>query len=170
MTKPSEQPTEQPTQQPGQMVKQARIELSFVLYCLSSLGMVVVLVVASCTSQQMFVEIYRLVAEFLLFSKTSLSLTLRESPGLGHFLCYCLLSFSLSGVFSRRFILFAPLVAVVFGMLMEGVQIFIPSRDASFGDIGINLLGVGVGVGLYFLWGRVVGVLRRVTGFPLSRE
>jgi len=100
----------------------------------------------------MFGEIYNLVAEFLSLSKTSLSLSLRESPGLGHFICYALLSLSLAGVFSRRYKFFAPLVAVVFGVMMELVQMSIPSRDASLMDIGINILGVALGFGVYWLW------------------
>jgi VanZ family protein len=122
--------------------------------------MFLLITIASCTSSQMFIEIYELVAEFLSLSKTSLSLTLRESPGLGHFLCYTLLSFSLSGVFPRRLILFAPLVAVLFGMLMETVQIFIPSRDASVADIGVNVLGVTIGFGLYIVVGTGISSLK----------
>lgn len=110
--------------------------------------------VASCTSTQMFSEIYVLVADFLSLSKTSLSMTLRGSPGLGHFLSYTLLSFFLSGVFSRHKAFIAPLVAGLFGVLMEFVQIFIPSRDASLMDIGVNFLGVGIGFGVYVLLQR----------------
>jgi VanZ family protein len=117
----------------------------------SSASMFLLITVASCTSTQMFSEVYALVADFLSLSKTSLSMTLRGSPGLGHFLSYTLLSFFLSGVFSRRHIFIAPLVAGLFGVLMEFVQIFIPSRDASLMDIGINFLGVWIAFGVYIL-------------------
>jgi|SRR5210317_604051 len=119
---------------------------------LSSAGMLVVLAVASCTSTQTFSEIYNLVAEFLRLSKTSMSMTIRESAGLGHFICYTVLSLSLTGVFSHRHTLLAPLVALGFGVLMESVQIFIPSRDASLLDVGINFLGVSLGFGVYWVW------------------
>ena len=120
----------------------------------SSASMFLLIAVASCTSTQMFGEIYLLVADFLSLSGTSLSMTLRGSPGLGHFLSYTLLSFLLCGVFSRRNIFIAPLVAGLFGVLMEFAQIFIPSRDASMMDIGINFLGVGIGFGVYVLLQR----------------
>ena len=119
---------------------------------LSSAGMLVLLAVASCTSTQTFSEIYNLVAEFLRLSKTSLSMTIRESAGLGHFICYTVLSLSLTGVFSHGHRLLAPLVALGFGVLMESVQIFIPSREASFLDVGINFLGVSLGFGVYWVW------------------
>jgi VanZ family protein len=118
----------------------------------SSTGMFLLIAVASCTSREVFGEVYMMVAEFLSLSKTSLSMFLRTSPGLGHFLCYALLSFSLPGVFSRRNIFIAPMVAVLFGVIMEFVQSFIPSRDASLMDIGINFFGVVLGFGVYILW------------------
>ena len=60
-------------------------------------------------------------------------------------------------MFSGRRKVFAPLLARVYGIVMELVEIFIPSRDASFADIGINTLGVTVGFGVYLL----AGVLAR---------
>jgi VanZ family protein len=117
----------------------------------SSASMFLLIAIASCTSTQMFSEIYALVADFLSLSKTSFLMSLRGSPNLGHFLSYTLLGFFLSGVFSRRNTFIAPLVAGLFGVLMEFVQIFIPSRDASLMDIGINFLGVGIGFGVAFI-------------------
>ena len=107
----------------------------------TSACILMVIAIASCTSSQAFGEIYTLVAEFLSLSKTTLSSTLRSSPILGHFLCYALLSLSLSGAFSRRNKYVAPVVAGLFGVMMEFVQFFIPSRDSSLLDIGVNVLG-----------------------------
>ena len=118
----------------------------------SSVSMFILIAVASCTSSQTFSEIYMLVADFLSLSKTHLVLALRGSPGFGHFLCYCLLSFSLCGIFLSRNRFIAPVVAGLFGVIMEFFQVFIPSRDASVVDIGVNVLGVGVGFGLFLLW------------------
>jgi len=115
-------------------------------------SMVLVIAVASLTSRQMFGEIYHLVAAFLRLSDTYLSMALRDSPSLGHFLCYALLSLSLAGAFSPRYKLLAPLAAITFGVLMEMAQITIPSRDASFLDIGVNVLGVALGFGIYQIW------------------
>jgi len=114
--------------------------------------MFLVIAVASCTSTETFSHIYTMVTEFLSISRSALSASLRGSPNLGHFLCYALLSLSLSGVFSRRNKYLAPLVAVVFGMIMEIVQLFIPSRDSSLLDIGFNILGITTGFGVYWLW------------------
>ncbi len=132
---------------------------SWLLFCYAtSASMFMLLAVASCTSTQAFSEIYTLVAEFLSLSRTTLSTSLRASPNFGHFVCYAMLSLSLTGVFSRRRKILAPLLAGVFGVVMELVQMFIPSRDASFTDIGINVLGVAVGFGVYLLAG---GLARR---------
>ena len=135
-----------------QLITQPQNRIWSLFYWMSSAGMFLLIAVASCTSREMFGEIYMMVAEFLSLSKTFLSMSLRASPGLGHFLCYALLSFSLSGVFSHRNIFIAPVVAVLFGVLMEFVQFFIPSRDASLVDIGINFLGILLGIGVYILW------------------
>jgi VanZ family protein len=138
----------------SQLIEKAQTKFSLLFFYVSSASMFVLIGIASCTSRKTFSEIYYLVADFLSLSHTSLSMTLRDNPGLGHFLCYAVLSFSLSGIFSRRYRFLAPLVAVVFGMLMEAVQVFIPSRDADLLDIGINVLGVGLGLGLYLLFER----------------
>ena len=61
--------------------------------------------------------------------------------------------------FENRYkLLAAPVVAGVFGLLMELAQVFIPSRGASLGDMGLNVLGVVVGVGVCWL----VGALGRI--------
>jgi len=38
------------------------------------------------------------------------------------------------------------------GVLMEGVQVFIPTRGASLIDMGSNVLGVAIGFIVYLLW------------------
>ena len=111
-----------------QSVKRSLTGPGLLVSYLASAGLFLVIAVASLTSEQVFSEIYNLVAEFLSLSKTSLSMSLRQSPGVGHFICYALLSLSLSGVFSQRRIFFSPLVAVGFGVVMELLQVFIPSR------------------------------------------
>jgi hypothetical protein len=134
------------------MIEQWQVRFWFLLSCATSASMFLLIAVASCTSTQTFNQIFTLVAEFLSLSRTSLALTLRGSPNLGHFLCYALLSLSLSGVFSRRDKYLAPIVAGLFGVTMEIVQIFIPSRDSSLLDIGVNILGIAIGFGVYWLW------------------
>ena len=58
-------------------------------------------------------------------------------------------------MFSNRRKFLAPLAAGSFGVVMELVQMFIPSRDASFMDIGFNVLGVAVGFGVYLFAGSL---------------
>jgi VanZ family protein len=124
----------------------------FLFSCLASASMFLVITVASCTSSETFSQIYTAVTEFLSLSRTTLSATLRASPNLGHFLCYSLLSLSLCSVFFNRKWFSAPLVAVIFGILMELVQLFIPSRDPSLSDMGFNIMGIAVGYGVYRAW------------------
>jgi VanZ family protein len=135
-----------------QGIEQSYAKHWFLFSCATSTSMFLVIAVASCTSSETFSQIYTMVTEFLSLSRTTLSAGLRGSPNLGHFLCYALLSLSLSGVFSRRNKFLAPLVAVGFGIAMEIVQMFIPSRDSSLLDIGFNVLGIAVGFGVYRLW------------------
>jgi len=124
----------------------------FLFSCLVSVSMFLMIAVASCTSSETFSQIYSAVTEFLSLSRTTLSATLRASPNLGHFLCYALLSLSLSRVLSRRQPYIAPLVASSFGIIMEFIQLFIPSRDSSLFDIGFNVMGITVGFGVYWMW------------------
>ncbi len=130
--------------------RQSRVEA--VLWGMPAAVMFIVLTVASCTSTQAFNVVYTEVAGFFSLGGTMLARWLRASPEFGHFIGYALLSLSLSGALSRRRIFVAPLLAVLFGLLMEGVQLFIPTRDASLMDIGINILGVAMGFGLYLFW------------------
>ena len=129
------------------------------LFCwLATLGVAIVLTVASCTSTQDFNYLYGLITDFLSLSKTSMSTWLHGSPGFGHFLCYALLSLSLSAAlsfhFSHRYkLLIAAGVAGLFGLLMEVAQTFIPSRTASLADMGVNITGIAVGLGVYLLLG-----------------
>lgn len=124
----------------------------FLFSCFASASMFAVIAVASCTSSEAFERIYTAVTEFLSLSRTTLSATLRASPNLGHFLCYMLLSFFLSSVLCRRAWYTAPLVATLFGVIMEIAQLFIPSRDSNLFDIGFNILGIAIGIGAFRLW------------------
>ncbi len=130
----------------------------------------IIIAVASLTSTRMFGEIYNTIAEFLSLSNHALSLSMRESSGLGHFVCYAFLSLSLAGVFSQQRKLVAPMVAVVFGMAMEFLQIFIPSRDASVMDVGVNFLGASLGFGVYLLWAWLMGGSHRRTPTTFLRR
>jgi len=134
------------------MMGKQQASIWFMFSCAASASMFLVIAIASCTSSETFSQIYSAVAEFLSLSRTTLSATLRASPNLGHFLCYTLLSLSLARVLSNRNKYSAPLVAVIFGMAMEIVQMFIPSRDPSLFDIGFNVLGIALGSGIYRLW------------------
>jgi VanZ family protein len=119
----------------------------------ASAGLLLVITVASVTPAETFRQIYDFVAELLSLDKSPI--TMKDKPGLGHFICYTLLSFFLTGVLTQKRALMAPLLALGFGMLMEAVQAFIPSRDASLLDIVLNALGVTLGFGVYWVWGRV---------------
>ena len=135
-----------------QMMESQQAGVWFLVSCLVSASMFLVITVASCTNSETFSLIYSAVTEFLSLSRSTLSATLRASPNLGHFLCYCLLSLSLSSVLSRREPFSAPLVALSFGIIMEIIQLFIPSRDPSLFGIGFNVMGITVGLGVYWLW------------------
>jgi hypothetical protein len=50
----------------------------------------------------------------------------------------------------RNQILFAFVLTNYVGILNEGLQILIPGRNASWGDVGLNLLGTALGLVFYF--------------------
>ena len=50
----------------------------------------------------------------------------------------------------RNQILFAFVLANYVGILNEGLQMLIPGRNASLGDVGLNLLGTILGLVFYF--------------------
>jgi len=135
-----------------QMMEKQQASVWFLFNCVVSASMFLLITVASCTSSETFSRIYAAVAEFLSLGRTMLSATLRASPNLGHFVCYSLLSLSLSSVLSRRQPYTAPLVALSFGIVMEIAQMFIPSRDPSLFDIGFNMVGIAVGAAIYWTW------------------
>ena len=135
-----------------QLFDQRQGRVSTVLWGMPVAVLMVVLTVASCTSVQGFNEVYSEVAGFFSLGGTVVAKWLRAHSEFGHFIGYALLSLSLSGALSRRRFFIAPLIALVFGLLMELAQVFIPSRGASLGDMGVNVLGVVVGFGLYLLW------------------
>jgi len=136
----------------AQMIEKQQASFWFMVSCLVAASMFLVIAVASCTSSETFSQIYSAVTEFLSLSRTKLSATLRTSPNLGHFICYSILSLSLSSVFSNRKPYMAPLIAFSFGITMEIIQLFIPSRDPSVSDIGFNIMGIAVGFGIYWIW------------------
>lgn len=148
-------------------------------------GVFTLLTVASCTSNDDFNALYQFASRTLVFSDaSSMSAWLLAHSDLGHILSYALLSFTLSMVHRRpgplplvrsgsdspkgqsRFFVapcfFAPVLAGLFGLLMEAVQIFIPTRGASWGDMGSNMLGVAIGFGAYHLWALIMRERRLV--------
>jgi len=136
----------------AQMIDKQQAGFWFMVSCVVSASMFLVIAVASCTSSETFSQIYSAVTDFLSLSRTRLSATLRTSPNLGHFACYAILSLSLSSVLSRRKPYMAPMIVFSFGIIMEIVQLFIPSRDPSVYDIGFNIMGITVGFGIYRVW------------------
>jgi len=44
-------------------------------------------------------------------------------------------------------------VAAALGILMEGIQVAVPGRYPSWGDIALNLFGAGLGI-FFLLWGQ----------------
>ena len=132
-----------------QLFDQRQSRVGAVLWGMPVVVLIVGLAVASCTSTQGFNEVYSEVAGFFSLGGTVVAKWLRANSEFGHFIGYALLSLSLSGALSRRQLIVAPLVAVSFGLMMEVLQVFIPTRGASLTDMGINILGVGIGFAFY---------------------
>ena len=76
----------------------------------------------------------------------------------GHFIGYGILSlntFLVFGFRSRLQTTFILLFLIGWGVLMEGLQGFVPGREVSGLDIVANSIGVAIGTALYFVQKRV---------------
>lgn len=76
----------------------------------------------------------------------------------GHFIGYGVLSLNTFLVFGfnlqrKGSLLIMGLVGM--GIILEGLQGFVPGREVSGLDIVANSIGVAIGTALYFLWKRV---------------
>ena len=82
---------------------------------------------------------------------------------IGHSVCYGLLTV-ITCLCLRNRCLLAMLLVFSLGLLLEGVQVLLPTRSAQWMDIGYNLKGILAGAGLVFLFkikGRVAKVADR---------
>ena len=75
----------------------------------------------------------------------------------GHFIGYGVLSLNTFLVFGLKpqikgILLIMGLVGM--GVILEGLQGFVPGREVSGLDIVANSLGVAIGTALYFVWKR----------------
>ena len=92
------------------MVERTRTGLRCVFCWLAAFGVVAVLTVASCTSNQEFNYLYMQITELFSLSKTSLSSWLLARSEFGHFLGYAVLTIVLFGVFSLDRVLFGQII------------------------------------------------------------
>ena len=76
----------------------------------------------------------------------------------GHFIGYGVLSLNTFLVFGLKpqrkgILLIMGLIGM--GIILEGLQGFVPGREVSSLDIVANSIGVAIGTALYFVWKRV---------------
>ena len=76
----------------------------------------------------------------------------------GHFIGYGVLSLNTFLVFRLKpqrkgILLIMGLIGM--GVILEGLQGFVPGREVSSLDIVANSIGVAIGTALYFVWKRV---------------
>ncbi|MBL1279989.1 MAG: VanZ family protein [Fluviicola sp.] len=99
-----------------------------------------------------------------------LSLTPTETLVVGndkisHFIAYSvlMLNVGLLTYSSRKKFIFGILLSILFGVMIEVAQHFVPGRFMSFYDVLANAAGVGIGVVLtVFLFKRVNKILQRL--------
>ncbi len=72
---------------------------------------------------------------------------------IGHFIMYAVMSAAVFPVFhSKQTRLFAVIFCILLGIILEGLQTFIPGRYCSLADAIADILGVIAGVLLYRLY------------------
>jgi VanZ family protein len=76
-------------------------------------------------------------------------LEIQSNDKVNHFVAYACLTFSglATKILKREFGM--VLFFILFGILMEWLQGFVPGRDQSFFDTVANILGVGIGFFIY---------------------
>jgi VanZ family protein len=60
-------------------------------------------------------------------------------------------------------------IGLLFALLDELHQAFVPGREAALGDVGLDTVGLGVGLLAVWLLGCVVGSLKRRSQFVVMR-
>ncbi len=134
------------------VVEDLRSKTGLVLCCVCAMLTLTLLTVASCTSSEDFNRFFQNTSIFLSLDESVVSRWLLQHSTVGHAVAYTVLCFVLSLTFSGQRLFVASLLACCFGLLMEGIQAFIPTRGASWADMGSNVLGVSIGFCLYLLW------------------
>ncbi len=69
----------------------------------------------------------------------------------GHVLAYTLLTFLLGSIYKNKLFSITILMATM-GSTLEILQMLVPKRQTSFGDLGYNLIGIVTAIILLLLW------------------
>ncbi len=67
---------------------------------------------------------------------------------------------------AKYHLVFSVAVTVIYGMIDEGHQLFVPNRDPSLADLAADAVGASLYVGLFWIW----SVVRRPKTSGLSGE
>lgn len=70
-------------------------------------------------------------------------------------------SFNSFGLFSKRWAFLPPAVSLLYAVSDEVHQYFVPGRACRFLDVSIDFCGAAVGIGLFWVLLRIVGVLSK---------
>ncbi len=115
----------------------------------------------SCMSGPQFREIYTFTVDHTPFTD-ALRMYLHQNYKIGHPFVYGLLTLSLLAVLKRLFVLLAPLLAFCFGVFMEVIQYWVPTRSNNWDDLGRNSLGILVAVVLWLVLLMSTRVLQKI--------
>ncbi len=71
-----------------------------------------------------------------------------------HALAFAVLSFGVQVAYFSSKPLAAALTMLGYGVLIELVQMLLPARTAELKDLVVDVIGIGIGMGLFALFGR----------------
>ena len=125
------------------MSKASTLFWFFNLVCFS------LIILFSLIAQPVFSENYLRIVDAMTLPD-ALSLYLRTHYKIGHPLCYAILT-AITSICLRRRYLIAILLPFSLGAILEFVQSFLPTRSASWIDLGYNLAGVLTGAALVWV-------------------
>lgn len=115
------------------------------------LSIAIGILILSCLPLHSFNLIYNQLAHTLRVDHSSLSHFIISHPDVGHVAAYSIFTLILFLNMNECRVWRAPLVAFVFGGLVEVLQLLVPSRGSSLDDLVWNLAGLTIATAMWLI-------------------
>ncbi|WP_422862241.1 VanZ family protein [Desulfoluna limicola] len=113
------------------------------------------ILILSCLPLRSFNLIYNQLVHTLRVDNTSLSHFIISHPDVGHIAAYSVFTLILFFSMNERWEWRVPVIAFVFGGVVEVLQLSVPTRGSSLGDLAWNFSGILLGTALWRIFRRI---------------